>query len=62
MPTKKRPEKETLITLYTSGLSDWQIARRLKVNRSTVYRWRRHYGIQVTTDHTFTARLVKGAE
>jgi transposase-like protein len=61
MPTK-RPEKEALLTLYTRGLTDGQIARRLKVNRSTVYRWRQHYGIKVSTQQTFTVRLVKGGE
>jgi transposase len=62
MPTTKRPDKESLLTLYTRGLSDSQIARRLKVNRSTVYRWKRHYGIEVKYAQKFTARLVKGGE
>jgi transposase-like protein len=56
----KRPEKQDLLTMYTRGLSDGQIARRLKVNRSTVYRWKRHYGIQVK--YGVTARSVKGGE
>jgi transposase len=47
MPTKKRPAKESLITLYTRGMSDGEIAQALKVNKSTVYRWKRHYGLKV---------------
>jgi transposase len=60
--TTKRPAKDALIKLYTHGLTDEQIARRLEVNRSTVYRWRRHYHIEVKCAPTYTARLVKGAE
>ena len=58
MGTKKRPAKEALITLYTDeGLTDGQIARRLEVNRTTVYRWKRHYGIQVTYRQVFKAQV-----
>lgn len=58
-----RPSRDTLISLYTrEGLTDGQIARRFKVNASTVYRWKRHYGIEVKYAQRFTVRLVKGGD
>lgn len=63
MGIKKRPEKEALITLYTDeGLTDGQIARRLKVDRTTVYRWKRHYGIEIAYRQVFQARVKRGGE
>jgi len=63
MPITKRPSKATLIELYTKErLTDTQIARRLKVNPSTVYRWKRHYGIKTTTKQLFRVRLERGGE
>lgn len=63
MPTTKRPAKDTLITLYThEGLTDGQIARRFKVNPSTVYRWKRKYGIEVEYKQVFQARVKRGGE
>ena len=45
----KRPSREELIRLYTrEGLTDAEIAERYGVNKSTVYRWKKHYGIKVT--------------
>lgn len=56
----KRPTKEDLLSLYTTGMNDTQVARKFKVNRSTVYQWRRHYGIQLTFQRRFFAQLHKG--
>lgn len=60
MPTKKRPEKGILIAMYTRGLSDGAVAKELCVDPSTVWRWRRHYGIQLTMQRRFFAQLHKG--
>jgi len=59
----KRPGKDELLSMYTKDrLTDGQIARRLEVNRATVYRWRRHYGIEITTERHFQARVKMGGE
>jgi transposase-like protein len=58
MPQTKRPDKAALLPLYTEeGLTDREIARRLKVNPSTVYRWRKKYGIHIEVEQIFRARL-----
>ena len=63
MPVTKRPTRDTLITLYTTeGLTDQQIARKLKVNPSTVYRWKQKYGIQTSLKRVVQVRLGRGGE
>jgi transposase-like protein len=42
------------------GLTDSQIAERYQVNRTTVYRWRKHYGIEIEVKQIFRARLRGG--
>jgi transposase len=44
------------------GFTDRQIAKRLNVNTSTVYRWRKHYGIEIEVKQIFRARLKRGGE
>lgn len=63
MPVTKRPTRDALLSLYTrDGLTDSEIARRLKVNSSTVYRWKRHYGIETDYKQIFEVRLKRGGE
>ena len=63
MPKTKRPEKGALLPLYTEeGLTDREIARRLKVDPSTVYRWRKHYGIEVEFKQLFKVRVRRAGE
>ena len=63
MPIMKRPSKERLLSLYTKeGLTDSEIARRLEVNPSTVYRWKQHYGIETDIKQLFQVRVKRGGE
>lgn len=63
MRVTKRPTRDAFISLYTrDGLTDTQIARQLKVNRSTVYRWKKKYGIETDTKQLFLVRLKRGGE
>lgn len=62
MAPLKRPAKEALLSLYTQeGLTDSQVARRLGVSYSTVWRWRQHYGIELSVKQLYEVRL-KGGE
>lgn len=57
----KKPDKATLLQLYAKdGLTDVQVAKRLGVNPSTVWRWRKSYGIELTTEQLYRVRLKKG--
>lgn len=63
MAAIKRPNKAHLLSLYTQeGLTDSQVAKRYGVNPSTVWRWRQHYGIEVTTKQVYTVQVQKGDE
>lgn len=56
-----RPSKAVLLQLYTQeGLTDSQVAKRYGVRRSTVWRWRQHYGIEITTKQVYTVHVQKG--
>jgi transposase-like protein len=56
-----RPDKATLLSLYTrDGLTDSQIARQFHVSRQTVWRWRKHYGIELVTQQVYKVRVQKG--
>lgn len=59
MPKQARPTKEVLLSLYRQGLNDRQIARAFSVDVTTVYRWKKQYGIEVSYERAVTAK-VKG--
>jgi transposase len=58
MKKSKRPTKEHLLSLYTQErLTDSQIAQRFNVSPSTVWRWRKKYGIELDVKQLYEVRL-----
>jgi transposase len=58
----KRPDKVTLLSMYTSGMNDTQVAGQYKVSRQTIYRWRKEYGIEVEFKRLLKVRVRRAGE
>jgi transcriptional regulator of aromatic amino acid metabolism len=51
-PTSQRPDKDLLIQLYRKHGTTRAVARALGLNESSVYRYRKYYGLAVKRDLT----------
>lgn len=56
------PTKTQLLELYREGLTDSQVAKRFRVSRQTVWRWRKEYGIRLDVTQVYRVRVKEGDE